>query len=186
MRRTILRTAALLTVLAVAPVWLARAQTGKGEQEFQGLTDAQFVKIATAMDLAEVSLARLAEQNANTDGVRAYGKKLLSDHMKASKELLMLADKARLQPASQMDAKHEAALEKLARLKGEAFDQAFVMHMIHDHHTAIALYKSQAKNGKDASLKAFAEKSVPVLQEHLKMAERLSGKGAGGGTTKGQ
>lgn len=187
MRRTIVLGAAFLCVLAVTPAWMAhaqKAQTGKGEQELEAVTDAQFVKMASAMDLAEISLGKLAQENANSADIKMYGKRITMDHMKSSKELLMIANKLGLLPASQMDAKHEALLDKLAKLKGQAFDQAFVKDMTHDHHKAIALYRSEAKNSKDASLRAFAEKTLPVLQEHLKMAERLSGNSGTG--TKGQ
>jgi putative membrane protein len=188
MRRMIVPTAVLLSVLALAPAWLSyaqNAQTGKGEK-LQPVTDEQFVQKATAADLAEINLARLGEKHATGAGVKDYVKRLMADHGKSSKELLQIANKLGLKPAAQMNAKHEQTLEKLARIKGQEFDREFTTCMVHDHHAAIALYKSEAKNGKDASLKAFAEKTLPVLQEHLRMAEMLSGKGGAGGGAKGQ
>jgi len=46
--------------------------------------------------------------------------------------------------------------------------------MISDHEKAIALFQAEAKGGTDADLKAYAEKTLPKLKDHLKMAQDLS------------
>jgi putative membrane protein len=58
-------------------------------------------------------------------------------------------------------------------------------HMVMGHEEAVSLFEKQAKNGKDGDLKAFAEKTLPTLKEHLKMAKEVAGKvGAEGGAEK--
>jgi putative membrane protein len=47
-----------------------------------------------------------------------------------------------------------------------------------DHAKAVALF-SQASNGSDKELAAFAKKTLPVLQEHKKLADSLSADPAG-------
>jgi putative membrane protein len=37
----------------------------------------------------------------------------------------------------------------------------------------VSLYERYAKGGEDAGLKAFAGKTLPTLQDHLKMAQDL-------------
>jgi len=39
--------------------------------------------------------------------------------------------------------------------------------MVDGHKKTLALMQSEAANGKDAELKAFAAKTVPVVQHHL-------------------
>ena len=76
----------------------------------------------------------------------------------------------------------QAVLTKLERLDGAAFDRAYVDDQIRDHEKTIALFEREAKSGKDAELKAFAEKTLPTLKEHLSMVRDLKTKLAKGGT----
>jgi len=159
---------------------------GKDGQALQGLTDEKFVMMASAMDLAEINLGRVAVQKAMNPEVKQFGQKMVADHTKSSKELLMLLGKKQgLKAASTMDQEHQALHDKLSQLKGADFDQMYMMHMAQDHKKAVALFKHQASEGKDEDLKAFAAKTLPVVQEHLKMAEQLAhGKGGVGTTDK--
>jgi len=174
MRKHLGHVALLAVVAALAVAWVGQAQDG------QGVSDEQFVQKASAMDLAEINLGRVAEQNASDSRVKQYGQRMVADHTKSSKELLTIADKLGVKPATKMEAKHAALFEKLGRLKGQEFDTAYMKHMAEDHEMAVMLFKQQAKSGKDAGLRAFAEKTLPVIEEHLKMAKALAGKGAGG------
>jgi putative membrane protein len=47
--------------------------------------------------------------------------------------------------------------------------------MVKDHEKAVALFEKQAKRGDAEELKQFASQTLPVLQEHLKMARSLTG-----------
>ena len=57
---------------------------------------------------------------------------------------------------------------------GDAFDRAYVQDMVKDHRKDVTLFEDQARNGKDPALKQFAQATLPALQEHLQMAERLA------------
>ena len=59
----------------------------------------------------------------------------------------------------------------MQKLSGAEFDRAYMDHMVKDHKKDIAEFRKQASSGKDPEIKAFAAKSLPTLQEHLKMAE---------------
>ena len=75
---------------------------------------------------------------------------------------------------TELDAKHKAMQDKLSKLKGQAFDKAYMTHMVTAHKQAVTLFQQEAKSGKDAETKAFAEKTLPTLQAHLKMAQEKS------------
>jgi putative membrane protein len=72
--------------------------------------------------------------------------------------------------------KQQADIKKFSKLTGEKFDREYAGHMVKDHEKAVALFEKQAKNGDAAELKDFASKTLPTLQEHLKMARDLSAK----------
>jgi putative membrane protein len=61
----------------------------------------------------------------------------------------------------------------LGTLNGAAFDKAYATMMVKDHHEAVALFKQESASGKNADFKAFAGATLPTLQEHLSMAEKL-------------
>jgi putative membrane protein len=73
-----------------------------------------------------------------------------------------------------MDRQHQETAETLAKLQGANFDREFMRHMVTDHEKAVRLFAAQAQDGTDAELKAFAAKTLPTLQEHLRMAQTLA------------
>ena len=172
---------ALAGCLAAALV--AAGQAGRvGEP----LTDAQFAQLASASDLAEINLGRLAATRAASPDVKKFAEHMVTDHTKASKELLQIANKQGLKLAPTMDAKSQALANRLIGLKGAAFDEAYMKHQVMAHQTAVKAFKAQAQSGKDMELKSFATKNLPAMEKHLKKAREISGKlpgGTGGGST---
>jgi putative membrane protein len=59
---------------------------------------------------------------------------------------------------------------------GAAFDRGFIEAQVKAHQEAIALFEKQANGGGDADLKAFAQKQLPALRNHLKQAQDLQAK----------
>ena len=45
--------------------------------------------------------------------------------------------------------------------------------MVKDHKADVKEFKEAAKNLQDPDLRAFASKTLPVLESHLKMAEEM-------------
>jgi putative membrane protein len=141
----------------------------------QGTTDHEFAMKASAANLAEVNMGKLALEKSGNADVKKFAEHMVKDHGKANKDLNHILDQQRLQPASTMDPKHEALATRMSALSGEAFDHSFAQHMVQDHKEAISLFENEAKHGQDSALKAFAQKTLPTLREHLKDAERLPG-----------
>jgi putative membrane protein len=48
--------------------------------------------------------------------------------------------------------------------------------MVSDHRTDVNEFKREANSGTDTELKSFAAKTVPTLEEHLRMAESTEGR----------
>jgi len=60
----------------------------------------------------------------------------------------------------------------LSAKSGAAFDKAYADHMAKDHSKAVALFESASKSS-DPELAAFAQKTLPTLQEHKQLADNL-------------
>jgi len=147
------------------------------------VTDAQFPMQASMIDLAEINLGRLAARQAGSADVKQFGQRMVDDHSKASREMLAVASKKGLTAARTMDAMHQALATRLLGLRGAEFDREYMMHMVEGHRMAVALYEAESQNGKDPDVKAFAAKTLPIVREHLKMAQDINGKLKGGGST---
>jgi putative membrane protein len=135
--------------------------------------DATFLQAAGQSGMAEVRMGQLAETNAQSQAVKQYGQKLVTDHTKANQELKQIATTKGATIPSDLG-KHQADWDRLAALKGAEFDKAFKEQAIRDHEEVIRLFEKQGQQGSDAELKAFAQKHLPHLREHLTSAKQLN------------
>ena len=124
--------------------------------------------------LAELEYGRLASQNASSPDVKRFAQRIVDDHSKAGDELKAIASRKDVALATKLDDQHRGMQEKLAKLKGAAFDRAYMAHMVTTHLKAVALFQEEAKAGQDPDVKAWAVKTLPILQEHLKVASSIN------------
>jgi len=173
----------MVAVLALAAT-PAIAQSKKAGAT-AGSTDAAFAKEAAIGGMAEVELGNLAQQKASSADVKQFGQRMATDHGKANDELKQWASSKHVTLPSAVDAKAKATHDHLAKLSGDAFDKAYMHDMVTDHHHDIAAFKKESTSGADADLKAWAGKTLPTLEDHLKNAQDVSSKvGAPSGGTK--
>lgn len=147
-------------------------------------SDRTFVMKAAKGGLAEVEMGRLAAEKASNPDVKSFGQRMVDDHSKANDELKSIAEQKGIQLPTELDAKDKAARDKLAKLSGDAFDRAYMTDMVKDHKTDVGEFKKESQSGKDADIKAFAGKTLPTLEDHLKMAEEDHAKVTGAKTKK--
>ena len=138
--------------------------------------DSAFMHTAAIGGMAEVELGKLGVANATSSDVKQFAQRMVDDHSKANDELKALAAQKNVTLPAQLDAKHKAVVDKLAKQKGAAFDAAYMSEMVNDHNTDVALFQKESKSGKDAETKAWAAKTLPTLQEHQKMAKEIHAK----------
>jgi len=56
------------------------------------------------------------------------------------------------------------------KLQGAAFDRAYMDAMVKDHETDVREFQTESKSGSDPEIKAWAAKTLPTLEEHLRVA----------------
>lgn len=143
------------------------------------VTTAQdFVSDAAMSDMFEIQTGKMAETQGGNKEIKKLGQTLVKDHTTSSKELMKLAKTAGVmaEPPTALDERHQAIVDSLKNEKGAAFDKAFADVQVQAHQEGIALFKGYSANGDNAELKSFAKKGVPILEKHLKMAEKAGGK----------
>jgi putative membrane protein len=136
------------------------------------MSDSDFAKTAAEGGLAEVKFGELAEDKAASKPVKELAQRMVDDHTKADDTLKTAATNDNISIPAQMNAKDQAAYARLSELSGAAFDRAYARDMVRDHETDIALFRHEANDGKDASIKSFAAQTLPTLEDHLKLARQ--------------
>jgi putative membrane protein len=130
--------------------------------------DTKFVKKTAKGGMREVKMAEMAKQQAKSADVKKVAEKIESDHKDANKELMALAEKK--------DVALSKKEPKIDTMSGTDFDKEYLAMMVKDHEKDIAAFEKEAKDGEDADVKAWAEKTLPTLKEHLKMVQDAQSK----------
>lgn len=137
--------------------------------------DVSFLKDAAVGGLFEVEAGQTGSRMASDAGVKAFAQTLANEHSKANDELKQLASSKQVAVSEQLPASMQRDLDKLGKKSGKEFDREFIKQVgIKDHEKDIKLFEKAGKNAKDPEIRAWAEKTLPTLQQHLAEARRLS------------
>jgi putative membrane protein len=99
---------------------------------------------------------------------------MVTDHTGTSKELTALAKGSTVPVPTALDAAHQKMLDTLKSASGADFDSTYKSQQVKAHKDAVSLFERYAKHGDNGDVKNWAGKTLPTLQNHLKMAEGLS------------
>ena len=138
--------------------------------------DRAFIQTAAKGGMAEIALGELAGTHAKTDEVKKFGKRMVADHGKANQGLTQLARDKAIEPPKEMDRTQKSGHDRLAKLTGEAFDRAYVEEMVKDHRHDAKEFERASGRAKDQDLKAWIDKILPMLRDHLREIENISAK----------
>jgi putative membrane protein len=154
-----------LVVGAMSLAGAARAETTPtGEGSSLSAKDQTFMKKAAKGGMMEVTMGKMAEQNGQSDDVKSFGKRMVTDHSKANDELKSIASKKGVQlPSKEHSGKWTS-------------DKAYMDMMIKDHEKDLAEFKEEASSGSDPDVKKFADDTAKMVQEHLDLAKETQGK----------
>ena len=144
--------------------------------------DQLFLTKAAQGGLAEVELGNLAQQKAKSEEVKDFGNRMVTDHSQANNELKQLVDQKGITVPSSLAMKDKQTKKTLSTKSGANFDKAYMRDMVNDHEKDVAEFRKEAENGKDPDVKAFAQKTLPTLEQHLSQAKEVAAK-VGVGTT---
>lgn len=159
---------ALVAVLIAATATCALAKDDANAVPKQ---DKKFMMDAAQGGLMEVQLGQYAAQHADNADVKAFGQKMVDDHSKANQQLMQVAQTKNVTLATSLDKKHQGMVDKLTKKEGAAFDKAYMQAMLKDHQEDIKEFAREADKGQDADVKAFATQTLPILKQHLQLAE---------------
>jgi putative membrane protein len=135
--------------------------------------NSEFAVEAANGGLTEIRASKIAQQKAQNQSVKDFAAMIIEDHTKANEELTSLAANKNI---TLPNAPGEDKLEQIADLNSETgadFDSEYMDMMVNDHQNDIDLFEDASENSEDAEIRAFADKTLPVLRKHLEEAESI-------------
>jgi len=135
-------------------------------------TDRNFITKAAAGGRAEVELGQLAQGKASSDAVKQFGQRMVEDHGAANQELMQLAENKGMQ-LDDKTPKPDRLLTRLSKLQGPEFDREYVKAMAKDRKQDVAEFRRMHSGAVDPNLKAWVDKTLPTLEDHLKTIEGI-------------
>jgi putative membrane protein len=159
-----------------AVVVILASGTGSGAQKDKQpvYLDKDFLIQAVEGGHAEMKYSELADKHASSDKVKAFARKMVKEHKDMLEGLNRYVDDLKLAIVAGTDKAVRAEADRLSRLDGAAFDQAYIQRMVEDHEKTLAMFETQAKEGKDDRLRKLANDALPHLRDHLKEAKAVA------------
>ena len=124
--------------------------------------------------MAEVEVGKLAQQRGFGSQVEQFARAWPQDHGKANDALQQLASTKGVQLPAALDKKHQNVVDRLQKMDGAQFDKAYMSDMVDSHKGRRFQLPEAGRFEPGRRDQAFAVKTLPVLQEHLKRAEIIN------------
>jgi putative membrane protein len=131
-----------------------------------------FVLAATEAGLLEVESARVAMNASTSSAVKTFADRMITDHEKSDAELAVLAKQKSITVPTELDAERTKMLQSLREKSIAEFDAAYAGQVVEQHARAVELFRANLTST-DAELAAYAARTLPVLQEHQRLADSL-------------
>ena len=147
-----------------------------------GPSDPQIAHIAYTAGKIDVAAAKQALAKSHNKAVREFASEMVRDHEAVNDKALALVKELKVTPEDNATSKALSKgaaneLKKLAKLRGAAFDKAYVANEVAFHKTVNdALKSTLIPSADNAQLKSLLETGLTLFREHQMHAEHLATK----------
>jgi putative membrane protein len=144
-------------------------------------TDADMIAYLVAADSGEIAAGKLASTKATNPSVKAFAKKMVSDHSKMLDETTQLAKKQNVAYATASNddigdlrsGSADALKDLTGKTAGGDWDKDYVDKQVDEQQNVIDHVNDFAQNAKDPQLASMLKQALPKLQGHLQAAKAL-------------
>jgi putative membrane protein len=141
------------------------------------MSDSHFLQKAAQAGNYEVKGSELAVKKSKNTDVQSFAKQMVDDHTKAGEEVKALAAKKKVKVSAEPSFTQKTSLMLLEKKDGHDFDESYAENVgVDAHKSTVKLFEKAAKSADDPEIKEFANKTLPTLNHHLKMAKELDEK----------
>lgn len=138
--------------------------------------DALFVAEAASANMLQVQLAALAEGQAVSPEVKNLAQRIAADHGHMTDELQNMASQSNFVLPAELGAAHQKSYDNVANRSGLSFDLSYIKTIVQEHQDLLKRHEDLAENGHTMEVKQYASRQIPLLRQHLQMAEALEEK----------
>ena len=145
----------------------------------QATNDAQIAHIVVTANQVDIDAGKLAQKQAKSAEVKAFGKQMVTDHGAVNKQAVALVTKLKVTPEDNPTSRNlrsegEKNLAHLKGLKAMAFDKAYIDREVTYHQQVIdAIDKTLIPHANNGELKALLVNVRPAFVAHLQHAKDL-------------
>jgi putative membrane protein len=152
----------------------AERQAGEAAEDMKMNADQRFVREAAADNQFEIQLSQFVEQQAQEPQVKELAQKLAQDHQRAQQELQEVAQGINLQLPTQLERWQQEKLQAMQQKHGKHLEMHYVFGQVGGHTTDLLKYQYEAEHGENAQVKQYAQRTIPILEKHLDMAQQAA------------
>ncbi len=151
-------------------------QAGTTTQGVQNSTDRSFTNSAAEANLAEIDAAKMVEQKSTDPAVKDFANRMVTDHTQASQDLTSLAEMSGIKLPTEPSLTERNQKNELQKLSGAKLNDAYLRDELQGHKETIAAFENEIENGQNQEVKEYAARTLPTLQDHVRIAEDIAGK----------
>jgi putative membrane protein len=133
--------------------------------------DEQWLMMSIEGDRFEIAGGHLAEQKGASQQVRQLGARLVADHSKSLEDAVKVAEKLGIDVPDSPSPTQDWQLRVVATFSGGAFDRWYSDLEVQDHKQDITEAEDEVEKGCNGEIRKLAQDDLPVLHEHLSLAE---------------
>ena len=160
----------------------------QGSRTVNSALDTSFIRTMVRSNLTEVALGRLATSRASASQVKDFANRMITDHDNMVQPWSKLASSYKLKmPTFGVDLGEagKEASDRLGKLKGTQFDQAYMTEMINEHEQDLQQLQQIRSSAQDPQIRQLASDGESTISQHLQLAQQV-GSQVGIATTAGR
>jgi len=138
--------------------------------------DKRFVRSVAFSSLVEMEAGKLSLKKAGDSSVKNFSRLLVSDHKQLVKDLKDVVAQRDVEFPTMLDDVRKNKIARLSTKSGRAFEMAFIKLIVDDYTSSLRLFDEAGAHAKDVHIQSFANKNIPIIREHLRIANQLNDK----------
>jgi putative membrane protein len=138
--------------------------------------DYNFVAQANLGAPFQIDSGRIAEDKATASNIRDYAQLMVVSHGPVVDALNSILQQKRIAapPETLLQGAYNAMIASLKADTGAALNRDYVEGQVEYQKGNAALFRYEIQNGTDPELKAFAQRTLPKIEDHLQRALKLA------------
>lgn len=143
----------------------------RGPVVIRPLFAADYMAMASSIDLLEIRSSQLALTRAQNPRHRDFARAMIAAHNGTSAQLSLAGRRLNLLPSATLLPIHQAMFDELSA--SSDFDGTYHRQQIAVHQAALKLHSDFAARGESATLRPVARNAVPIVRRHLETMRRM-------------